>query len=252
MSEAFGIDIGGSGIKGARVNLETGELSSERIRIPTPKPATPSAVIEVAAEVAEQSDWSGPVGCTFPAIVQHGVVHSATNVDKTWIGINAEELLCQRLSQPVSVLNDADAAGIAEMRYGAGREFQDRGIVMMLTFGTGIGSAIFNNGVLLPNTELGELQLDGVDIEERAAGRLREKKILSWEEWTKQVEYVLQHIEKLFSPDLIVFGGGISSKHQKFLPNITTKTRVVPAELRNLAGIVGAALAGSGEFSMQA
>ena len=243
MNTAFGIDIGGSGVKGARVDLDRGELEQDRIRVSTPQPATPDAVMEVIAQITALGDWSGPVGCTFPAVVQHGVIHNATNIDDSWIGVNAEQRLQEQRHQPARVLNDADAAGIAEMKYGAGVEYCDRGVVIMLTFGTGIGSAIFNDGILLPNTELGELELNGHIAETRTAGRFREEKILSWKKWTKRVQGYLEHVEKLFWPDLIIFGGGISEQADRFLPKLETRAQLVPAKLRNNAGIVGAALA---------
>ncbi len=244
MTESFGIDIGGSGIKGARVDIDTGELLTERFRIPTPRPAVPDAMMDVAAEIVAKGDWTaGRVGCAFPAVVQHGVVRTAANVDDSWIGVEGGRLLTERTGLPTIMLNDADAAGIAEMRFGAGREFVHDGVVLILTFGTGIGSALFVDGHLYPNTEFGHLELDGHDAEDRAAARLREDKQLSWDEWIARVDRYLSHIEDLLWPDLIVFGGGISKKSEKFLPKLTLRTRIVPAELRNNAGIVGAAIA---------
>lgn len=244
MSTAFGVDVGGSGIKGARVDLASGKMLTERLRIPTPQPATPDRVMDVVAEVVVQSQWDGPFGCTFPAVVQDGVVRTATNIDDTWLGTNARVGLQKRLNHPVRVLNDADAAGMAEMKFGAGIPCQSRGVVLMLTFGTGIGSALFTNGQLLPNTELGDLQIDGYIAETRAAGRLREEEILGWDEWIGRVQAYLTHVELLFWPDLIIFGGGISELHDQFLPRLKTRARLVPADLRNNAGIVGAAYAG--------
>jgi polyphosphate glucokinase len=243
---AIGIDIGGSGVKGAIVDLECGALEHARIRIPTPRPAMPNAVVDVVARIIEQTSWTGPIGCAFPGVVQNGITRNATNLHDAWIGMNAEQMLRERIGQSVRVLNDADAAGAAEMRFGAGRAFRESGVVLMLTFGTGIGSALFTNGVLSPNTELGVLELDGQIAEERAAGRLREENLIDWKTWTERVQKYLIYVENLFWPDLIIFGGGISAESERFLPNIATRTRVVPAELRNDAGIVGAALAVAG------
>ncbi len=244
MTESFGIDIGGSGIKGATVEIGTGELLTDRFRIPTPQPSTPDAVMDVAAEIVAKGAWdAGRVGCAFPAVVQHGVVRTAANVDESWIGVAGGELLTERTGLATLMMNDADAAGIAEMRFGAGRDYVHDGVVLILTFGTGIGSALFVDGHLYPNTEFGHLELDGHDAEDRAAARLREDKQLSWEKWTKRVDRYLNHIEDLLWPDLIVLGGGISKRSDKFLPNLTLRTPIVPAELRNNAGIVGAAIA---------
>lgn len=237
----LGIDIGGSGIKGAPVDTQAGELLQSRVRIPTPQPSVPDAIARVVAEIAEQFEWQGPIGCTFPAVVQHGIVYSAANVDKSWIGTDADTLFEEHTRQSVHVLNDADAAGICEMRFGAGKG--NDGVVMILTFGTGIGSAIFNQGVLLPNTELGHLEIRGKDAEERASDRAREQKDYSWEDWTKRVNEYLQRLEALFSPDLFIFGGGVSKNWKHFGHLLETRAPVVPAELRNEAGIVGAALA---------
>ncbi len=243
VKEAFGIDIGGSGIKGGRVDLLTGKLLTERLRIPTPRPATPDAVMDVAAQVVKKCEWTGPVGCAFPAVVRQGIVYSAANVDKSWIGTDGQGALSSRIGWNVHMLNDADAAGIAEMQYGAASEFREQGVVVLLTFGTGIGSAVFVDGRLHPNTELGHLELDGHDAETRAAARLREDKELSWEKWIERVQCYLSHLESLLWPDLIVFGGGISKHSGRFLPEITTRAPLVPAQLQNNAGIAGAAFA---------
>ncbi len=239
--ELMGIDIGGSGIKGAIVNTRTGELVAERYRLATPQPATPDAVGGVVMQLAQHFDWRGPLGCTFPAVVQQGIVRSAANVDKSWIDTPGETLLQQKTGHPVLLLNDADAAGIAEMAFGAGKG--QPGVVMILTFGTGIGSAIFSGGQLVPNTELGHLEVRGKDAELRASAKVRKKKKLSWAEWAARVDEYLMRLEILFSPDLFIIGGGVSKRHEKFLPLLTRKTPVVPAQLRNEAGIVGAALA---------
>jgi len=237
----LGIDIGGTGIKGALVDVKTGELVSERIRIPTPQPALPNAVADVVLQIATQLKYRGPTGITFPAVVKNGVIYTAANVDKTWIGTNAGELFQQHLGGPVSVVNDADAAGIAEVRFGAGKSRP--GVVIMLTLGTGIGSAIFLDGKLLPNTEFGHLQIRGKDAEKRASEKVREDKDLSWKQWSKRLSEFLEQMEKLFSPDLFILGGGVSKQADKFLSFLKTKTEViiVPAEMHNEAGIIGAA-----------
>lgn len=239
--EILGIDIGGSGIKGAPVDVETGSFTAERYRIPTPDPSVPDAVAEVVAEIVKHFKWQGPIGCTFPAIVKHGVMHSAANVDNAWIGTDAQRLFQRTTGCPVLVLNDGDAAGLAEMKFGAGKGH--KGIVFILTFGTGIGSAIFVDGTLMPNTELGHLELRGKDAEHRASDAVRQEKDLSWQKWAKRVNEYLQHLEFLFSPDLFIFGGGVSKKHDKFFHLLETKADIVPAQLLNDAGIVGAAMA---------
>lgn len=243
----LGIDIGGTGIKGAPVNVETGELLAERFRIPTPHPALPNAVADVVGEIAKHFEYSGPAGVTFPAIVKKGVVYSAANVDESWIGTDAAELFRSHLGHPATVINDADAAGVAEMKFGAGRG--RKGVVILLTFGTGIGSAIFLDGKLLPNTEFGHLEIRGKDAEKRASEKVREDKDLSWKEWAERVSEYLGHLEKLFSPDLYIVGGGVSNKADKFLPFLTAKTEVLieAAQMRNEAGIIGAACLAAGQ-----
>ena len=237
----LGIDIGGTGIKGAPVNTETGELITERFRLLTPDPSHPKRVAPIVAEIARHFDCQGPVGCGFPAGVKHGVVYTAANVSKKWIGTDAEKLLGKATRCPVTMVNDADAAALAEMRFGAGRD-QD-GIVLLVTLGTGIGTAIFTSGHLLPNTELGHIEIEGKDAEEGAAEIVRKQHGLSWKEWAKQVDKYLYAIERLIWPDLIIIGGGASKKHERFFPHFTVQTKVVPAEMLNEAGIVGAALA---------
>jgi polyphosphate glucokinase len=238
--EILGIDIGGSGIKGAPVETDTGRLTGDRHKILTPQPATPKAVAGVVSQLAEHFGWSGPIGCTLPTVVRHGIVHSAANIDKSWIGVDGERLLRKATGRPVTLLNDADAAGIAEMRFGAGR---DRGgVVIILTFGTGIGSGVFVDGHLHPNTELGHLQFMGMDAEHYAAARVREAEKLTYKKWGTRVNEYLEHLEDLFSPDLFVIGGGVSRKMSKFEAYLTLDTEVLPAQLRNEAGIVGAAL----------
>jgi len=239
--EILGIDIGGSGIKGAPVNIETGELTSDRYRIPTPEPSVPEAVADVVAKITRHFEWTGPIGCTFPAVIKNGVALTAANVDNTWIGTNGQKLLREKTGCPVLLLNDADAAGFAEMKFGAG---QDRtGVVILLTLGTGIGSAIFVNGVLVPNTEFGHLDIRGKDAENRASDRIRKAEDLSWKEWAKRVNEYLQRMEALFWPDLFIIGGGVSKKHEKFFRYFDIKTVIVPAKTLNEAGIIGAALA---------
>jgi polyphosphate glucokinase len=238
----FGIDIGGSGIKGAPVDTQSGELLEERVRIKTPKPATPEAIVETAVEVIREARWEGPVGCGFPAVVKGGVVQTAANIDKAAIGFDLRAALLRELDAPVSVVNDADAAGLAEMRWGAGRE-QD-GVVLMLTLGTGIGTSLFVGGRLVPNTEFGHIEVRGKDAEHRAADSARKRDDLSWKEYAGRLDEYLHMVEFLLWPDLIVIGGGISKKSEKFFPHLTARTKVVPAEMHNDAGIAGAALAG--------
>jgi polyphosphate glucokinase len=239
---AFGVDIGGSGIKGAPVDLVRGGLAEERHKVLTPQPSAPHAVVDAVREVVEHFHPQGPVGITFPGVVVDGRTLTAANVDPGWVDLDARELFQQALGLPVAVVNDADAAGIAEVAFGAGR---DRGgVVITLTFGTGIGSAVFVDGVLVPNTELGHLELNGKDAERRASSGAREKHNLSWDEWAARVDEYLAHVEMLFSPQLIIIGGGVSRKHEKFLPLLTRRrAELVPAELQNNAGIVGAAMA---------
>jgi polyphosphate glucokinase len=240
----LGVDIGGSGIKGAPVDIDTAEFTAERFRLETPQPATPPAVAEVFAEVVGQFDPQGIVGCTFPGIVQQGVVRTAVNMDKGWVDTDAAALFSEAIDRPVVVLNDADAAGLAEARFGAaaGRD----GVVLMLTFGTGIGSALLNDGELVPNTELGHLELDSVDAESRASAAVREDGELSWEEWGERVDRYLQYVEFLFTPDLFVIGGGVSKKFDRYAEFLNTRAEIVPAQLQNRAGIVGAALVAAG------
>lgn len=236
----LGIDIGGSGIKGAPVDTKTGELMAERHRIPTPQPATPKAIAEVVSEIVDHFEWSGPVGITFPGVVVDGEIRTAANVDKSWIGVDAQKLFGKKLKS-VMVINDADAAGLAEMAFGAGKNNQ--GVVLVLTIGTGIGSALFMGGRLVPNTEFGHLELKGKEAESRASDAARDKRDMSWDKYAKRIGQYLRHMEMLFSPALMVLGGGISKKSDKYLPMIDLRTPVVPAKLLNEAGIVGAALA---------
>ncbi len=237
---AIGIDFGGTGIKAAPVRLDTGELLEDRHRIDTPAKSTPEAVGEIMAQLCDSfPESSGPVGVAVPAVVRRGVVLSAANIDKSWIGVDADKLLTERLDRPVHVLNDADAAGQAEVQYGAAKG--RAGLVIVTTLGTGIGSALLWNGVLVPNSELGHLEIDGHDAEKRAATSAREREGLSWEEWAKRLTIYYRTLEKLFCPELFVVGGGVSKKAGKFLPLIEIETEIVVATLKNNAGIVGAA-----------
>jgi polyphosphate glucokinase len=239
----FGIDIGGTGVKGAVVDVGTGKLITERVRIPTPHPSTPDAVAAVVAKLLRDSDWHGLVGATFPAVIQHGVARSAANVDKSWIGTDVDAVFTKAAgeSTEVIVLNDADAAGIAEARFGAAKDVA--GVVILLTFGTGIGSALLVDGTLVPNTELGHLELDGHDAETRAAASVRDENKMSYKKWAKRVNDYMSHLERLFTPDLFVVGGGVSKDHDKWVPLLELHAPVKPAELLNDAGIVGAAIA---------
>ncbi|MGY1718751.1 MULTISPECIES: polyphosphate--glucose phosphotransferase [unclassified Blastococcus] len=239
--QGFGVDIGGSGIKGCLVDLDEGRLIGERLRIETPQPSLPEPVFDVVARIVGSFGWSGRVGVTFPGVLKSGVAHTAANVDKTWLGTDLAAGVAQRVPGPVETLNDADAAGLAEMRYGAGRD--RRGVVLMLTFGTGIGSALFVDGKLVPNTEFGHIQVDGEDGEKRASAAAREREELSYPEWAQRVDRYLDVLEAGVWPDLIIVGGGVSKKAHKWVPLLSTRTPVVPAELQNDAGIVGAALA---------
>ncbi len=237
----FGIDFGGSGIKGAPVDLGAGDFAADRVKISTPRPATPEAVAEVFAELLGHfPDSTGSVGVTVPGVVRHGVVSSAANIDHAWIGTDADALFTQATGRDVHVVNDADAAGLAEVRYGAAK---DRGgLVIVTTLGTGIGSAMVHEGVLVPNSELGHLEIDGHNAEKLAANSVRENKGLSYPEWAKRLTTYYRTLEKLFSPDLIIVGGGVSKHAAEFLPLVDIETEIVPAKLRNRAGIVGAAL----------
>jgi polyphosphate glucokinase len=239
--QGFGVDIGGSGIKGCMVDLEKGQLIGERLRIETPQPSVSEPVCAVVARIVGHFGWTGRVGVTFPGVMKHGVAHTAANVDKSWIGLNVDAALDQLIPGTVETLNDADAAGIAEMRYGAGRDRP--GVVLMLTFGTGIGSALFVDGHLVPNTEFGHIQVDGEDGERRASAAAREREGLSYPQWARRVDRYLDVLEAGLWPDLIIVGGGVSKKADKWVPLLTTRSPVVPAQLQNDAGIVGAALA---------
>ena len=249
----IGIDIGGTGIKGGIVDLTKGKLIGDRYRIPTPQPATPEAVAgvvgQIVAELSSRPEGPGtdvPVGVTFPAIIQHGIARSAANVDKSWVDTDVDGLLTNALNREVQVMNDADAAGLAEARYGAGRGVD--GTVLVITLGTGIGSALISNGKLVPNAELGHLEIDGVDAETRASASARERDNISWEEYAQRLQRYFSHVEFLFSPDLFVVGGGISKRSEDFLPLLELRTPLVTANLKNNAGIVGAALQAAMHF----
>jgi polyphosphate glucokinase len=248
--QAFGIDIGGTGIKGAPVDVATGKLLAERKKIDTPQPSTPEAVTEVVRELVTSFSWSGPIGATFPGVVTDGTVRTAANVDKSWIGTDAAGMFARALSGKalggtVTVLNDADAAGVAEMTFGAGAGVG--GTVLMLTFGTGIGSALFTQGTLVANTEFGHVEIDGKDAEKRASERAKVLHDMSWSKWAGRVEEYMQHMEALLSPGLIIVGGGISKESHKWVPLLTgVRAKIVPAALLNDAGIVGAAMSAAG------
>jgi polyphosphate glucokinase len=239
----FGIDIGGSGIKGAPVDLGRGEFRADRLRIPTPQPSTPDAVAAAVRGILTpfgRRSGTRPIGVTFPAVIQHGVARTAANVDRSWIGTDVDALLTERLGRPVAVVNDADAAGLAESRYGAAKGVD--GVVFMATLGTGIGSALIVDGEVVPNTEFGHIEVGGKDAETRAADSARERDDLTWEQWAKRLQRYFTAIEDLLWPDLIVVGGGVSRKAEKYLPLLTLRTPIVAATLLNDGGIIGAAL----------
>jgi polyphosphate glucokinase len=239
--DVLGIDIGGSGIKAAPVDVTTGTLTAERVKVPTPRPALPDAIAGAVKELVADFGWPGPIGVTFPGVVIGGVTRTAANLDPAWIGLDARALLGKAAGKEVSLLNDADAAGVAEMTFGAGAGVP--GTVLLLTFGTGIGSALFVNGQLVPNTELGHIEIHGQDAEERASERARELHDLSWGKWAGRVDEYLGHVEALLWPSLFIIGGGISRKADKFIPLLSNvRARIAPAVMQNNAGIVGAAM----------
>lgn len=238
---ALGIDIGGTGIKGALVDTTTGELLTDRMRHATPQPSTPAAVADVVEKIVAATGHSGLIGATFPAVISHGVALTAANVDKSWIGADVNALLGEATGSPVTVLNDADAAGLAEVRFGAAKG--ETGVVLMLTFGTGIGSALFVDGHLVPNTELGHLEIDGHDAESRAAASVKDDEGLSFKHWARRVQKYMSHVEALFAPDLFIVGGGVSKDARKWVPELALRAPIRVATLLNNAGIVGAALA---------
>jgi len=238
----LGIDIGGTGIKGAPVDIQTGELVSPRYRLATPEMAKPDDVAKVVVEIAKHFSWNGSIGCGFPAIIRNGVAFSAANVDESWIGTNINSLLSEATGCDTRVINDADAAGLAEMRFGTGRDWR-KGVVFLVTLGTGIGTAVFVDGHLLPNTEFGHIEIRGKDAERRASDAVRQRKELSWAEWGGRLNEYFQTMERLMWPDVVIIGGGASKDFDKFSPYIKVNCKVIPAQLLNLAGIVGAALA---------
>jgi polyphosphate glucokinase len=240
VNAALGIDIGGSGIKGAPVDVDTGVFLKERLRLPTPRRSNPLAVIETVQRIVEHFEWSGPIGCGFPGVTRDGVILTAANMSKRFIGLNLSEMIEKATGNPVAVGNDADVAGLAEVHFGAGRE--KRGSVLVVTLGTGIGSALFVDGRLVPNLEFGHLEVNGKEAEVYASDRTRQTKGLSWKKWAKRLDTVLERYHAYLWPEQIIVGGGISKKHEDFLPFLTVPTEVVPAQLRNDAGIIGAAL----------
>ncbi len=242
--EILGIDVGGSAIKGAPVDTLTGTMLAGRVRIPTPEILKPRAMADVVAQIARAFNWTGPIGCGFPSALRDGVVLTAANIHKKWIGVNADQLFSEATGCPVIVLNDADAAGMAEMAFGAGRV--ERGTVIIVTIGTGLGTALFTNGHLFPNAELGHVELNGFDAETCASDAARKRDKLSWKQWAKRFDIYLNYLEGLFWPDLFILGGGISKESDKYIPLLTVQARVVAAQLLNEAGIIGAALAAQG------
>jgi polyphosphate glucokinase len=235
----FGVDIGGSGIKGAVVDLGTGQLATERLKLPTPQPSTPGAVATTVAEVVANFAWHEPIGCTFPAVVQAGVARTAANVDQQWVGTNIETVIGDATGLRVLAVNDADAAGLAEVIWGAARGV--RGLVIVVTLGTGIGTALIYDGTLVPNSELGHIELDGEDAERKASAAAREREGLSWDKWARRLQRYFSTLEALLRPELFVVGGGVSRRADRFLPLLMLDAKVVPAQLQNEAGIVGAA-----------
>lgn len=237
----LGIDVGGTGIKCGLVDVQSGELTTDRLRIATPEGAKPEDVSGVIKDMVRHFDYHGVIGVGFPSLIRSGVVMIAANIDKSWIGINAGELFEKKTGCQAYVINDADAAGLAEMRFGAAKEYP-KGVVLFLTVGTGIGSALFVNGILLPNTELGHLELRGKDAERRASDSARKRKKLTWKEWAQDFQEYLDHVSLLFSPDVIILGGGVSKDVDKFVPFLKSPAKIIPAKLQNQAGIVGAAM----------
>lgn len=237
----LGVDVGGSGIKAAMVDVETGEIIGERYRLATPEEAKPDDVAGVVAEVVKRFQTHGPVGCGFPAVIRHGVVWTAGNIHQSWIGTSADALFSNKTGLKFHTVNDADAAGMAEMKFGVGREHPGK-VIMMVTLGTGIGTALFVEGQLVPNLEFGHLKIQGKDAEWRTSDAARKRKDLSWKDWSERLQEYFTELENLFWPDLFVVGGGVSKDAEKFLPLIKIRTEIVPAKLLNQAGIVGAAL----------
>lgn len=237
----LGIDIGGSGIKGAPVDTEQGKLLDARFRVVTPQPATVEDVVSSIAEVARHFEWTGDIGCGFPSVVKKGVIYTAANIDSGWIGADAKTLIEGQTGCRTHLINDADAAGLAEMHFGAGKD--NKGVIFMVTVGTGLGTALFVNGELLPNTELGHVVIRDKDAEHRASNRVRLEKELSWKDWAKRFDEYLRYIERLFWPDLMIIGGGGSKSFSKFAPYLTVQAPITPALMLNEAGIIGAGMA---------
>jgi polyphosphate glucokinase len=237
----LGIDIGGSAIKAAPVNPIDGTLAADKIRIVTPQPATPNAIAKIITEITEHFNWTGQIGCGLPAVIRNGIAYTAANIDAAWVNTNVVELFSTRTGLDITVLNDADAAGLAEMHYGAGSKAS--GTTIVVTAGTGLGTALFRDNILIPNTELGHLQLHGKNAEQIASAAVRTKLNLSYSEWAKRFDDYLHRLEELFWPDLFIVGGGISKDHAQFFPHLTIQTKILPARLRNDAGIIGAAAA---------
>lgn len=244
--EVLGIDIGGTGIKGAPVDTQKGELLAERYRLSTPKSATPEGVTDAVTQIVRHFQWQGPVGCGFPGVILHGVAYTAANISREWLGTDVRSTFETATGCTFKVANDADVAGLAEMRFGAGRG--RRGVVLIVTLGTGIGTALFADGRLVPNTELGHVEIRGKDAEKRAAESVRDRKSLSWKKWARRVDEYLGRMQAYLWPELIIVGGGISKKHERFLPLLNVDTEVAAAQLRNEAGIIGAALAAAEEM----
>ena len=240
LKKILGIDIGGSGVKGAIVHTKKGKLITKRFRIPTPQPATPEAVAEVIKEIVDHFKWKGPIGVGFPGVIQHGFARTAANVDDSWIDVNLNELFGKKTGCNVHVVNDADAAGMAEMKFGSGKGF--RGVALLVTVGTGLGTVVFTDGKLLPNMEMGHIMLHGDDAEKYASDAARKSDELTWEEWANRFNEYLSRMEELLWPDMIIIGGGASKKDKKFFQHLDTRAKVVPATLLNEAGIIGAAL----------
>ncbi|MEM9918576.1 MAG: ROK family protein [Bacteroidota bacterium] len=238
----LGVDVGGSGIKGGLVNIQTGEMLGERFRVETPKPSKPEAVAEAFKKVIAHFEWNDVVGCGFPSVVKNGVTMTAANIDKEWVGTNAKEILSNACGHEVFIRNDADLAGLAEIKFGVGKDSQE-GTNLLITIGSGLGSALFVNGQLVPNTEFGHLYLKGhrVIAEHYAADSIRKREDLSWKVWGKRFNQYLQHLESLFTPNMIILGGGASKKYAKFSDQLELRTKVIPAKLLNSAGIIGAA-----------
>lgn len=239
--EILGIDVGGSGIKGAPVDTASGRLLADRIRLKTPSPATPNASRNIVRELVAHFRWKGPIGIGFPAIIRRQVIHTAANIDDSWIGIDGRKFFEESIPCPVTLVNDADAAGLAEMRLGAGQKREDS--VLVLTLGTGIGSALFSEGRLFPNSELGHIEMRGMAAEKYTSAAVRESEALSWQEWASRLNEFLERIDRLIAPDLIIIGGGVSKKHAEFFPLLQSNAEILPAKHLNQAGILGAALA---------